>query len=138
MDHISVVTEEEYLEVNPTGTRMELERIVIVKYFLQVFSEKLSDMSPEWDITFEIQLQPGAVLIASPLYRMPLVEMVKLKKQLHELLEKGFIRPSTSPWGASVLFVQEGRDTMTMHKLSSAEHHHREEQVPPAQDRRSV
>ena len=55
---------------------------------------------------FTIDLIPGTELISIPPYRMALAELRKLKAQLEELLSKGFIRPSISPWGAPVLFVK--------------------------------
>jgi hypothetical protein len=55
-------------------------------------------MPPDRDIEFAIELQPGMAPISKRPYRMPPAELAELKKQLQELLDKGFIRPSTSPW----------------------------------------
>jgi hypothetical protein len=63
-------------------------------------------MPPDRDIEFAIELQPGTAPISKRPYRMPLAELAELKKQLQELLDKGFIRPSTSPWGCPALFVK--------------------------------
>jgi hypothetical protein len=63
-------------------------------------------MPPDWDIEFAIELQPGAAPISMRPYRMPPIELAELKKQLQELLGKGFICPSTSPWGCPALFVK--------------------------------
>jgi hypothetical protein len=58
------------------------------------------------NIEFAIELQPGTAPISKRPYRMPPAELVELKKQLQELLDKGFICPSTSPWGCLALFVK--------------------------------
>ena len=63
-------------------------------------------MPPDRDIEFTIETIPGIIPISIPPYRITPVELKELKKQLIELLEKGFIRPSVSPWGAPVLFVK--------------------------------
>jgi hypothetical protein len=63
-------------------------------------------MPLDWDIEFAIELQPGTAPISKRPYRMPPAELVELKKQLQELLDKGFICPSTSPWGCLALFVK--------------------------------
>ena len=86
------------------GTR--LEDIPIVKEFLDVFPDDISGLPPDRAIEFVIELIPGTEPISIPLYRMAPAELKELKVQLEELLSKGFIRPSTSPWGAPVLFVK--------------------------------
>jgi hypothetical protein len=63
-------------------------------------------MPPEREIEFKIQLQPGTAPIAKAPYKMSPVEMKELKIQLQGLLDKGYICPSTSPWGCSSLFVE--------------------------------
>ena len=82
--------------------------------FPDVFPEELSGMPPDRDIEFVIDLIPGTAPISKRPYRMPVNELVELKKQLHEMLEKGFIRPSSSPWGAPVLFVKKKEKTQRM------------------------
>jgi hypothetical protein len=62
-------------------------------------------MSPDRDIEFSIELLPGTAPISKRAYRMDVKDLIELKKQIEELQEKGFIRPSLSPWGAPVLFV---------------------------------
>ena len=86
------------------GTR--LEDIPIVKEFPNVFPYDISGLPPDRAIEFVIELIPGTEPISIPTYRMAPVELKELKAQLDELLKKGFIRPSTSPWGAPVLFVK--------------------------------
>ena len=63
-------------------------------------------MPPNREIEFSIDLLPGAAPISRAPYRMAPTELKELKEQLVELLDKGFIRPSASPWGAPVLFVK--------------------------------
>ena len=74
--------------------------------FPDVFPDELLGLPPDQEIEFCINLVPEARSISIPLYRMAPVELNELKDQLQELLDKGFIRPSTSPWGALVLFMR--------------------------------
>jgi hypothetical protein len=83
-----------------------LEEILVVQEYLDVFLEELSGMPPDRDIEFLIELLPRTPPISKRAYRMPINELVELKKQLAELQAKGFICPSSSPWGAPVLFVE--------------------------------
>ena len=83
-----------------------LENIPIVNEFPEVFPEDISGLPPEREVEFVIEVTPGAGSISKAPYRMAPNEMAELKKQIEELLEKGFIRPSVSPWGAPVLFVK--------------------------------
>lgn len=87
------------------GPDTELEGIPIVKEYDDVF-ESLIGLPPDRADPFTIELEPGTKPITKAPYRMALAEMAELKKQLDELMEKGFVRPSSSPWGAPVLFVK--------------------------------
>jgi hypothetical protein len=78
-----------------------LEDIRVVQDYPDVFPEELPGMPPDRNI----ELLPGTPPISKSPYRMPVNELVELKKQIAELQAKGFIRPSSSPWGAPVLFV---------------------------------
>ncbi|XP_074320420.1 uncharacterized protein LOC141657170 [Silene latifolia] len=80
--------------------------IPVVRDFEGVFPEEIPGLPPKRDVDFSIDLKPGAGPISKPPYRMGPKEMEELKKQLDELAEKGYIRPSVSPWGAPVLFVK--------------------------------
>jgi hypothetical protein len=71
-----------------------------------VFPDDVPGMPPERVIEFKIELQPGTALIAKAPYKMSPVELKELKIQLQGLLDKGYIRPSISPWGCSALFVE--------------------------------
>jgi len=79
--------------------------IRIVDEFPDVFPEELPGMPPDRDIEFVIELVPGTAPIYKRPYKMDANQLAELKEQLQELLDKGFIRPSSSPWGAPVIFV---------------------------------
>jgi hypothetical protein len=82
-----------------------LEDIRVVNKFPDVFPEDLPGMPPDRDIEFSIELIRGTAPISKRPYRMDVKDLAELKKQIEELLSKGFIRPSSSPWGAPTLFV---------------------------------
>jgi hypothetical protein len=82
-----------------------LEDIHIVREFPDVFPNDLPGMPPERAIEFNIELQPGTAPISKTPYKMSQEELVELKIQLKDLLDKGFIHPSSSPWGCPALFV---------------------------------
>ena len=71
--------------------------IPVVCEYPGVFPDNLPGMPPDRSVEFAIELQPGMALISRRSYRMPPNELAELKKQLQELLDKGYIRPSTSP-----------------------------------------
>jgi hypothetical protein len=82
-----------------------LEDIYVVQEFPNVFPEYLSGMPPERAIELKIEVQPDTAAIAKAPYKMSLLELIELKTQLQDLLDKGFIHPSSSPWGCPTLFV---------------------------------
>ncbi|GJX97707.1 putative reverse transcriptase domain-containing protein [Tanacetum coccineum] len=83
-----------------------MEDVPVICDFPEVFLDELPGLPPPRQVEFRIDLVPGAAPIARAPYRMASSEMKELSAQLQELLEKGFIRPSSSPWGAPVLFVK--------------------------------
>jgi hypothetical protein len=85
--------------------------VPVVNEFPDVFPEELAGMPPDRDIEFVIELKPGTVPIYKTPYRMATPELAKLKEHIKDLLEKGFIRPSSSPWGAPVIFVPKNDGT---------------------------
>src|SRR5262249_20515846 len=95
----SVVVSDE--ESHRTVTDVE-----VVRDFPDVFSDDLPGLPPSREIDFCIKLIPGTSPISIAPYRMAPAELAELKKQLQDLLEKGLIRPSVSPWVAPVLFVK--------------------------------
>nr|GFA17783.1 putative reverse transcriptase domain-containing protein [Tanacetum cinerariifolium] len=84
----------------------QLEDVPIVRDFFEVFPEDLPCLPPTRQVEFQIDLIPGAAPIARAPYRLAPSKMKELSDQLQELSDKGFIRPSSSPWGAPVLFVK--------------------------------
>jgi hypothetical protein len=71
-------------------------------------------MPPDRDVEFVIELQPGIAPISKRPYRMPPKELAELKIQLQEFLDKGYIRPSSSPWGSPALFVKKKDGSLRM------------------------
>ena len=90
-------------QVNATSVP-EILSIPVVCEFPDVFPEDLPGLPPDRDVEFAIELKPGTAPVSRRAYRMPPRELAELKTQLQELLDKGFIRPSVSPWSALVLF----------------------------------
>ncbi|XP_075089212.1 uncharacterized protein LOC107768811 isoform X1 [Nicotiana tabacum] len=88
-----------------------VDSVLVVRDFPDVFPTDLPGMLPDRDIDFGIDLLPGTQPISIPLYRIAPPE---LKDQLPKLLDKGFIRPNVSPWGAPVLFVKKKDGSMRM------------------------
>nr|GEY42105.1 hypothetical protein [Tanacetum cinerariifolium] len=117
---ISYAKAQEYLTkgchvflANITATKEEdkskgkrLEDLPVVQEFPEVFPEDLPSTPPTRQVEFRIDLIPGAAPVARAPYRLAPSEIKELAEQLHELTDKGFIRPSSSPWGAPVLFVK--------------------------------
>ncbi|CAH1452087.1 unnamed protein product [Lactuca virosa] len=84
----------------------DIKNIPVVRDFPDIFPEELPGLPPQRQVEFRIDLVPGATPVAKSPYRLAPAEMQELSDQLNELLSKGFIRPSFSPWGAPVLFVK--------------------------------
>ena len=83
--------------------RPDLDLPRVVCEYVDVFPDELPGLPPHRDVDFGIELHPGTSLISMTPHRMASVELQEFRVQLQELLDKGFIRPSTSPWGAPVL-----------------------------------
>jgi hypothetical protein len=92
----------------------EASDIPVVREFRDVFPDELPGLPPNREIEFAIDLEPGASPISKAPYRMAPAELKELKEQLQDLLDKGFIRPSVSPWGAPVLFVKKKDGSMRL------------------------
>jgi hypothetical protein len=86
----------------------------IVSEFPDAFLEELPGMPPHCDIEFVIELVPGTAPIFKRPYRMVANQLAELKEQLQELLDKGYIHPSASPWGAPIIFVPKKDGTQRM------------------------
>ncbi|GKE47024.1 putative reverse transcriptase domain-containing protein [Tanacetum coccineum] len=93
-------------EANDKSKGKRLEDMPIVRDFPEVFPEDLPGIPPARELKFQIDLVPGAAPVARAPYRLAPSEMKELVEQLQELSNKGFIRLSSSPWGAPVLFVK--------------------------------
>lgn len=85
---------------------MNIDDIPVLEDFSDVFSDDVPSLPLVREIDFTIDLLPGTALISQAPYRMAPAKLQELKTQLQELVDKGFVRPSTSPWGAPVLFVK--------------------------------
>jgi hypothetical protein len=93
---------------------IKLEDIPIVREYPDIFPDDLPRMPPDRDIEFIIKLQPGTAPISKRPYRMPPNELAELKIQLKDLLDKGFIHPSASPWGCPALFVKKKDNSLRL------------------------
>ncbi|WVZ75599.1 LOW QUALITY PROTEIN: hypothetical protein U9M48_023638 [Paspalum notatum var. saurae] len=108
-----------------------LAEVPVVCEYPDVFSDELPGLPPDRAVEFAINLVPGTAPIAKAPYKMSGKEYDKLKKQLDELLEKGLIRCSVSPWGAPVLFVKKKDRSMRL-CVDYPKCGHNKEQVPNA------
>ncbi|XP_058211484.1 uncharacterized protein LOC131323652 [Rhododendron vialii] len=95
--------------------RMEPGLPHIVCEYEDVFPDELPGLPPRRDLDFTIELQPGTAPISMAPYRKAPAELRELKTQLQDLVDKGFIRPSTSPWGAPALFVKKKEGTLRLY-----------------------
>jgi hypothetical protein len=95
-------------------TDIKVKDIPVVCEYPDVFPDDLPGMPPDRDIEFIIELQPGTAPISKRPYRMPRNELAELKIQLQDLLDKGFIRPSASPWGCPALFVKKKDNSLRL------------------------
>ena len=88
------------------STKEQISKILVVDEYADVFLDEIPELPPSRDIDFSIDVIPGAGLVSAAPYRMTPVELAELKKQIEDLLEKKFIRPSASSWGTPVLLVK--------------------------------
>jgi hypothetical protein len=86
----------------------------VINEFPDVFPDELPGMPLDRDIEFVIELMPGTVRIYKTTYRMATPELAKLKEYIKEMLEKGFIHPNSSSWGAPVIFVLKKNGTQRL------------------------
>ncbi|MCI14415.1 RNA-directed DNA polymerase (Reverse transcriptase), partial [Trifolium medium] len=94
--------------------KSEVDALPVVYEFPDVFSDDISDLPPEREVEFAIDVMPGTSPISMAPYRLSVTELEKLKEQLEELLEKRFVRPSVSPWGTPVLLVKKKDGSMRL------------------------
>ena len=94
--------------------QVDVEKILVVREFPDVFPEELPGIPLEREVDLAIGIVLGTVPMSRAPYSMAPTELKELKSQLQELLDKGFIRPSVSPWGGPVLFVKKKDGTLRM------------------------
>ncbi|GKE85145.1 hypothetical protein Tco_1558887 [Tanacetum coccineum] len=104
--HAVVVCDEKIKETEDKLKEKRLEDVPTVRDFLEVFPEDLPGLPPTRQLKFQIDLVPSAAPVTRAPYRLAPSELQELSTELQELSDKGFIRPSSSPWGAPVLFVK--------------------------------
>ncbi|GJX78094.1 putative reverse transcriptase domain-containing protein, partial [Tanacetum coccineum] len=117
-------------EIEDKSEEKRIEDVPTIQDFPEVFPEDLPGLPPTRQVEFQIDLVPGATPVARAPYRLAPSELKELSTQLQELSDKGFIRPSSSPWGAPVLFVKKKDgyfqmciDYRELNKLTSEEEH---------------
>ena len=92
--------------------KLKVEDIPILREYVDVFPEEIPGLPPKRELDFTIELVLGTVPSSKAAYRMNILEFNELKSQLKELIDKKYIRPSVSPWGAPVIFVKKKDGTM--------------------------
>jgi len=91
-----------------------IDKLQVVCEFPEVFLDEIPDVPLEREVEFLIDLVPGTKPVSMAPYRMSASELAELKKQLEDLLDKKFVRPSVSPWGAPVLLVKKKDGSMRL------------------------
>ena len=123
------------LALNEKGVAEGLEQLLVVREFADIFLEELPGMTLETELVFTIDLKLGTEPIARMPYRMSTPELQELRMKLKKLLDLGLIRPSVSPWGASIIFIQNGQWVVeTLHLLLSIEQGNDQESISVSKD----
>ena len=92
--------------------KLKLEDILIIREYSDVFSKEILGLPLKRELDFTIELVLGAVPSSKSPYRMNILELIELNSQLKEVIDKNYIRPSVSPWGAPVIFVKKKDGTL--------------------------
>ena len=100
--------------IDTTASEVNLENVPVICEFSDVFPDDLLGLRPNRKLEFGIEVLPGSTPIFIPPYRLASMELKELKIQLQDLVDKGFIRPSVSPWGVPVLFVKNKDETLRL------------------------
>lgn len=100
--------------INKPKENVNIDDVAVVTNFRDVSPEELNSLPPDREVEFAIEVIPGTMPISKAPYRMALAELKELKVELQELVDHGFIRPSSSPWGAPVLFVKKKDGALRM------------------------
>ena len=116
LNHCLVEEAQGYLLVLSSNTEVkdDIATIPVACEFEDVFPKEITELPPKREVEFAIDLMPGVGPISKAPYRMSPLELSELKNQIEELLEKKFIRPSVSPWGAPVLLVKKKDGSMRL------------------------
>ncbi|GJZ36473.1 putative reverse transcriptase domain-containing protein [Tanacetum coccineum] len=109
-----IMSDSEHSIVTYTSVSFPAQEYMAKGYFLEVFPEDLPGLPPARPVEFQMDLIPGAADVARAPYRLALSEMKEFSEQLQDLSDKGFVRPSSSPWGAPVLFVKKKDGSLRM------------------------
>ena len=115
--------------------RPDLDLPRVVCDYVDVFPNELPGLPQQGVVDFGIELHPGTSPISMTLHRMTPIELQELRVQLQELLDKRFIRPSTSPWGALVLFAKNKDKTLQLCIDPTVEQGYDQESIPITEDR---
>jgi len=91
-----------------------IDKLQVVCEFPEVFPDEIPDVPPEREVEFSIDLIPGTKPVSMALYRMSASELAELEKQLEDLLDKKFVRPSVLPWEAPMLLVKKKDGSMRL------------------------
>ncbi|GJX27895.1 putative reverse transcriptase domain-containing protein [Tanacetum coccineum] len=114
--HTRIICDEKVIHIPSDGETLIIrEDLPVVREFSKVFPEDLLGLPPVRQVEFQIDLIPGATPVARAPYRLAPSEMQELSNQLQELADRGVIRPSTSPWGAPILFVKKKDGSFRMY-----------------------
>nr|GEY51188.1 putative reverse transcriptase domain-containing protein [Tanacetum cinerariifolium] len=120
--------------IGTVSKEKRVEDVLAIRDFPEVFPEDLPGLSPPRQVEFRIDLIPGATPVARAPYRLAPSKLKELSEQLKELSKKGFIRPSSSPWGAPGLFVKKKDGSSVYSKIDLRSGYHqlciREEDIP--------
>jgi hypothetical protein len=108
--HLYAIHVLEYVE----DEKPNLEDHPMLREYRDVFPEEVLGLPPRRDIDFSVELAPGAMTISRTPYRMSTPKLVELKLQLKEMMDKGYIRPSVSTWGAPIFFVKKNDGTLRL------------------------
>src|SRR3954463_3298577 len=114
-----------------------IENVPVVRDFTDVFPEELPGIPPVREVEFVIDLKPGTVSIAKRPYKMPPHHLLELKEEIDKALQKGFIRPSSSAWGAPSLFVKKSDGTNRLvqdYRPINQGHNQNQESLPRIND----
>ncbi|XP_073153877.1 uncharacterized protein [Henckelia pumila] len=109
------------LSLTELPARPAIADVDVVRDFGDVFPDDVAGILPDREVEFSIDLVPGTVPISKAPYRLAPIKMKEMKEQIQELLDKGFIRPSFSPWGAPVLFVKKKDEMKNKYPLPRIE-----------------